>query len=1065
MDSLIIRTPGRRKAAAIILLVVGWILLAWFIGVIVPASAQDETEAIGKLVLVPDDLYVGETTMALGFHLDFPDRAITIEYTRHFVPAGEECDTAEAGTASFTATPARLSLTACTLGEGSVQLTETDTGLVIAEATATISEHEISTRAIQQKCVNLIGVPCPTPGPPQDLDALVLGQRDIAVTWSRLSGTTKYQLDAGNLGTFELTGTGKSFMVDAGSTHSFKVRAYGDGGTYTADWGSWAGPVTVTTESPPTITISADSSPRTEGQSVSFTLTASHAPSFIGFPINIDVDETGDFLTSSPTSIVRLSKNSTTVNLSMSTTNDSTCEDDGSVTVTIEPATGYYTYNIGNPSSDAVTIEDEQTDCIITVTFSSATYSATEGTSEPIRVELDMAPRRQVDIEVDVNPGQDVTLSFSKTSTSRTFNYNQHDTDCNDETVTLTFSNLPDGIVQGSTSSATIDVDDDDEPPAQPSNVSTTTGDGTITLDWDDVPHAAQYVVKQEDDNGVFRTLPFGLFSIRFSGSKATISGLTNTESYKHHIISQGCIRSLPTLTETDLPLAAPRQLDIIPRQERKAKLTWTYPSHNPSGTEYHFELQATPGPGVSIATRRENLSLTSQEFEIELDDVMDSGTPKGLGDDPYSYDIHFEAEVWVGLSPFTNQSETITIIDSPIVSINGDSSTRSGNTGEVVVKWNIPADVTGYTLRWRKLGGIHSNPTWELNSGTYPSSFTDGVYINDTDLDSWKIPSIPDSGVEDVPLEIEKVYAFQLNYTTSTGKVFSARDRFAWPSARTAGNGERVASFPLNYLRPDNTYSYVVCEDTFPAANVSEWKEFIHHAFSQWELVAGDLITVEQLDQDCADYEQFVQEILDQVNAYLSMQSSTPSWAEIQAKVISFIDNLDENDIEATKNDDRLLNEVLMIEHENFPGVPDAAAVFQELSGLVGGEYCPTACVFDPYIGKDDVGNPIITNDILLHDDIFDVDPLDFPGADRVPSDDDVRFNSCEGGNTPYFGLLHESGHILGVGGAADVMGGTAHGHPQITDSVMSYSVDRKFACSPTPWDIMIMYAMYQVD
>ena len=325
-------------------------------------------ESTGKLVLVPDDLYVGETTVALGFHLDFPDRAITIGYSDHFVPEGEECDSAEGGTVAFTATPARIPLTACATGEGRVQLMETDTGIVIAEATATITQPDATASAAARSCHELTGVLC-SPNAPTGLEALVLGQRDIAVTWDRLIGATEYKLEkvevrfGGSTETFDVTATGKSFIVDAGTEHTFRVQAYGNGSTWAEEWGLWSTPVTVTTETPPTMSISVrSSSPSTitEGTSAQFTLRASHAPSFASLTINIDVTQDGEFLTSFRPSSVRLSRNSTTASLSLSTTDDSTCEDDGSVTVTIEEpdSTSYYTYNVGSPSSAEVAITD-----------------------------------------------------------------------------------------------------------------------------------------------------------------------------------------------------------------------------------------------------------------------------------------------------------------------------------------------------------------------------------------------------------------------------------------------------------------------------------------------------------------------------------------------------------------------------------------------------------------------------------------------------------------------------------------------------------------------------------
>ena len=321
------------------------------------ALAQEEsaTESVGKLVLVPDDLYVGETTDALGFHLDFPDKAITLGYSEHFVPAGEACDSSEAGTTSFNATPARISLTACSVGEGRVQLMETDTGTLIAEATATITVRQAAARG-QQRSTHLT-----KPDAPSGLLVLAHGQRDISVRWDRLEGATKYRVRAGSLGTEEVDGTGKSFIADPGTTHTFSVQAFGDGTTFLAEWGS-PSTDTVTTETAPTVTIRRDSSPVNEGESARFTLIGRPAPIFASIRINIDPGDPDDRLTSDSTRVAILSRNSTTASLSLRTKENSICEDDGTVRATIASPTEHHIYYIGRPSSASVIIRDDDHD-------------------------------------------------------------------------------------------------------------------------------------------------------------------------------------------------------------------------------------------------------------------------------------------------------------------------------------------------------------------------------------------------------------------------------------------------------------------------------------------------------------------------------------------------------------------------------------------------------------------------------------------------------------------------------------------------------------------------------
>ena len=301
-----------------------------------------------------------------------------------------------------------------------------------------------------------------------------------------MDGAEKYEVEtkevgvSGSLETIEVTGTGKSFIVDAGSRHSFRVRAYGDGDTLFAVWGSWSDTETVTTESPPTMSISVrSSSPSTvtEGTSALFTLTARLAPSF-PIPIQIDATQEGNFLAPNPTSTVTLRRNSRIASVSISTTNDPTCEDDGSVTATIEEQDDdeYYTYNIrASASSDDVAIRDN--DC--TVEFSADEYEVTEGSDDDITVELNGRLNKSLTIPIEISGTGTYTVSglssgnltISSGSDRASFTISAgNDTNCTDETLDLSFGDLTDGISEGSESTAEVTLEDNDNCPPELTN-------------------------------------------------------------------------------------------------------------------------------------------------------------------------------------------------------------------------------------------------------------------------------------------------------------------------------------------------------------------------------------------------------------------------------------------------------------------------------------------------------------------------------------------------------------------------------------------------------------------
>ena len=58
---------------------------------------------------------------------------------------------------------------------------------------------------------------------------------------------------------------------------------------------------------------------------------------------------------------------------------------------------------------------------------------------------------------------------------------------------------------------------------------------------------------------------------------------------------------------------------------------------------------------------------------------------------------------------------------------------------------------------------------------------------------------------------------------------------------------------------------------------------------------------------------------------------------------------------------------------------------------------------------------------------------------------------------------LVHEAGHVLGIRGSRDARIPNDDHHPLLTDSVMSYGANLRYSCSPTPFDVMAIYAIYQ--
>ena len=168
-------------------------------------------------------------------------------------------------------------------------------------------------------------------------------------------------------------------------------------------------------------------------------------------------------------------------------------------------------------------------------------------------------------------------------------------------------------------------------------------------------------------------------------------------------------------------------------------------------------------------------------------------------------------------------------------------------------------------------------------------------------------------------------------------------------------------------------------------------------------------------------------------------------------------LNRFDQQRIKSTREQDAPVNEVLMQEDSAVNVVKEEA--FREISARVGRPWCPYACATLP-------NAPFNTVDIHFSSSRFKVSNLSVPGGDDSADAGEIPFNTCEGVAPQYGAVVHEAGHALGI--SDGITGGHLHDgqgqyHSHIMDSLMSYSSNDAFNCSPNPFDIMAMYALYQ--
>ena len=253
-------------------------------------------------------------------------------------------------------------------------------------------------------------------------------------------------------------------------------------------------------------------------------------------------------------------------------------------------------------------------------------------------------------------------------------------------------------------------------------------------------------------------------------------------------------------------------QVDVIPLPQRRARLRWG----SISGASSYDVRVAKPGeamgdkvPEGCNASYAATANATAYQCDIPLDNII--GTD---GLDDVDTGEGFRVRVTVNFSDTTKASQysDVIIVDSPIRSVNGDS--RGLNRyGKMVVKWNPAGSNAQYTVRWRPVvvgdtlaPNLHDNYDWQPTAWelTAKGTVRDWKSKTTTDL-HYTVGSSDEDGVVVMGL----IYAVQLNYVIDEEKYFSARERYAWVSNRRGGyglfySGERVGSFPLNFPLDD---------------------------------------------------------------------------------------------------------------------------------------------------------------------------------------------------------------------------------------------------------------------
>ena len=234
--------------------------------------------------------------------------------------------------------------------------------------------------------------------------------------------------------------------------------------------GNTAASLATTIYTPPAITITAGTSPVTEGTSAVFTLSRAGSTT-AALTVNVTVSETGGDMVAAANEgarTVTFLANAATVTLSVATASDSVDEANSVVTATISADTGSpASYSVGTPASAMVTVEDNDTR---DVTVSPTALPVNEGSTGTYTVVLNSQPTASVTVTPSRTGSSDVTFSPAPlTFTTSTWSMVQtvtvtaaQDSDAVDDSATISHAVTGGDYAAVTADSVVVTVDDDE---------------------------------------------------------------------------------------------------------------------------------------------------------------------------------------------------------------------------------------------------------------------------------------------------------------------------------------------------------------------------------------------------------------------------------------------------------------------------------------------------------------------------------------------------------------------------------------------------------------------------
>ncbi len=527
-----------------------------------------------------------------------------------------------------------------------------------------------------------------------------------------------------------------------------------------------------------------------------------------------------------------------------------------------------------------------------------------------------------------------------------------------------------------------------------------------------------------------------------------------------------------PTPTPTPVRLDTPQNIDVVPRPLRIARISWDAVD---GAVDYKIITDGRLKDDGETLIEWAGCSKGATHYDLPLDnhladDVVDEFQVQALVETCYG---HIS-----GNNPKDSlPSKKFRIVDSPIRSADGNNKGISNSVwGSATIKWHRIPGISQYTIRYRLLTGTHTE-----KDGWYPYGYTNLTNMSDivSDHNSYSTALLKHTRTN---LKLMKIYAIQLNYTDQNGiRVFAGRDAFVWPAKDFPKEDERVATYPYFGHWTTKEYKYRICDQTFPADKREKWIQLIDDAFERWESATNGLVKVTSESSKCGlnndspldDYKHL------KINLNEVYMVDTTKQAYIQLLALPII-----------PSPLRLASRYVITKVTGQSDILNLIKYADDIRSICIYLKTPACTISRMYSQSASAAGKLNNNvesingvDIIFKKNRFDAYPIDKPES--------VKFNRCFPVETikigenrydkhfPYITALHEAGHALGTSGfsnadvigSLDIFGGDDsyhRAHPFIPDAAMNYdskidAIINEPDCSPHPFDIMAIYALYQ--